>query len=135
MDSDGDLDVYFGQGGVEFSPFSSELGDQLFLNDGRGSFALSKSVLPTQSVYFNTGTVRAGDIDGDGKSDLFVGERCINGAYGVPGSGHLLFSDGKGHFVDKTDTWAPELSQLGMITDAAWTDLDGDGDLDLVVVG
>ena len=135
VDSDGDLDVYFGQGGVEFSSFSSELADQLYLNDGRGSFALSKSVLPTQSIYFNTGSVRAGDIDGDGKTDLFVGERCINGAYGVPGSGHLLFSDGKGHFVDKTDTWAPELSQLGMITDAAWTDLDGDGDLDLVVVG
>ena len=47
----------------------------------------------------------------------------------------LLRNDGKGHFVDVTDQVAPGLSHVGMVTDAVWKDVDGDGKLDLVVVG
>src|SRR5690606_4910066 len=47
----------------------------------------------------------------------------------------LLINDGKGRFEDATDAIAPDLRRLGMVTDAAWTDYDGDGDADLIVVG
>jgi hypothetical protein len=47
----------------------------------------------------------------------------------------LLQNDGKGHFTDVTATLAPELQHVGMVTDAVWCDVDGDGRLDLVVVG
>ncbi|MCW1952814.1 MAG: VCBS repeat-containing protein [Flavobacteriia bacterium] len=135
VDQDGDLDIYMGNGGIEFSKFSSELADQIYLNDGKGQFSQSAQVLPTASNYFNTAVVKSGDVDGDGDMDLFIGERSINGAYGLPGSGHLLINNGKGAFEDKTQEWAPTLSEIGMITVADFSDLDGDSDLDLVLSG
>jgi hypothetical protein len=47
----------------------------------------------------------------------------------------LLKNDGKGHFTDVTAKLAPELAHVGMVTDAVWRDVDGDGLIDLVVVG
>ena len=134
-DHDGDLDIYLGNGGIEFSKFASELADQLYLNNGTGIFSPSPHMLPTASTYFNTSVVSSGDFDQDGDTDIFVGERSITAAYGVPVNGHLLRNDGSGKFVDETDRLAPELSEIGMITDANFSDIDADGDLDLVVVG
>jgi hypothetical protein len=47
----------------------------------------------------------------------------------------LLQNDGHGHFTDVTARLAPDLEHVGMVTDAVWRDVDGDGRLDLVVVG
>src|SRR5205807_8224776 len=47
----------------------------------------------------------------------------------------LLRNDGRGRFTDVTERLAPELAHVGMVTDAVWRDVDGDGRLDLVVVG
>ena len=134
-DGDGDLDIYMGNGGIEFSKFSSELADQLYLNNGDGIFSPSPNVLPTASSYFNTSVVSTGDFDQDGDTDLFVGERSITAAYGVPVNGHLLRNDGTGIFADQTAILAPGLNEIGMITDANFNDIDTDGDLDLVVIG
>ena len=134
-DGDGDLDIYLGNGGIEFSKFSSELADQLYLNNGDGIFSPSPNVLPTASSYFNTSVVSTGDFDQDGDTDLFVGERSITAAYGVPVNGHLLRNDGTGIFADQTAILAPGLNEIGMITDANFNDIDADGDLDLVVIG
>lgn len=135
VDGDGDLDLYQGNGGVEFSKFSPQLGDHLYVNDGKGHFTLSTTPLPTDEKYFNTGAVTQADIDGDGDLDLFVGERSIVDSFGIPGSGHLLINDGKGTFKDETENRASALEQIGMITDALFVDLDNDNDEDLVVVG
>src|SRR5207302_1109042 len=40
-----------------------------------------------------------------------------------------------GHFTDVTRWLAPELEHVGMVTDAIWRDVDGDGRPDLIVVG
>jgi hypothetical protein len=42
---------------------------------------------------------------------------------------------GNGSFKDVTDSIAPELKDLGMVTDAAWVDIDGDGKPELIIVG
>jgi hypothetical protein len=79
--------------------------------------------------------VRAADVNGDGHPDLFVGGRVIPGQYPVPPSSYLLINDGQGHFTDRTAELAPDLQHLGMVTDAAWADLAGDGKKELIVVG
>jgi hypothetical protein len=53
----------------------------------------------------------------------------------MPGSGFILQNDGKGNFTDITAKVAPDLQGLGMITDAAFIDLDSDGKKELLVVG
>jgi hypothetical protein len=80
-------------------------------------------------------TVRAGDFNGDGRPDLFVGGRLAPRNYPYPARSYLLRNDG-GHFTDVTKEMCPELADAaGMITDAVWIDFDGDGRLDLVTVG
>ena len=64
-----------------------------------------------------------------------MGGRSVPGRYGIDPQSALLRNDGKGHFTDVTDKVAPGLSHVGMVTDAMWKDVDGDGKLDLVVVG
>ncbi|MEC7415249.1 MAG: VCBS repeat-containing protein, partial [Bacteroidota bacterium] len=77
----------------------------------------------------------SGDIDNDGDLDLFVGERIKIGSYGLPGSGFILINDGSGNFSNQTKEIAPSLTNIGMITDAAFEDIDSNGNLDLIVVG
>jgi hypothetical protein len=80
--------------------------------------------------------VATADFDKDGDLDLFVGIRMIPHAYGKSGKGYLLQNDGTGNFLPITELLAPELLQnIGMITDAAWADLDGDQYPELVVCG
>jgi hypothetical protein len=133
-DGDRDLDLYVASGGNEFPSSSSALIDRLYLNDGQGNFTKSDQLLPT-SRFESTGAVAATDYDGDGDQDLFVGLRLRPFLYGVPVDGYLLQNDGRGRFQNVTDELAPELKKLGMITDAVWSDIDGDQDDDLLIVG
>lgn len=133
-DMDGDLDLYVSSGGSEFSSISMALIDRLYLNDGKGNFTKSPQIFPN-GLPESTSTVIASDFDGDGDMDLFIGIRLKSGATGVPQNGYILENDGKGNFKNVTQEKAPELFDLGMITDAVWTDYDGDGDDDLIIVG
>ena len=133
-DKDGDLDLYVTSGGNDFSSVSIAWLDRLYFNDGKGNFTKSSQILPTDSPE-STSTVMASDYDGDGDLDLFVGVRLKSGAIGVPQNGYLLQNDGKGHFKNITQEMAPGLLNVGMISDAIWTDYDGDGDDDLIIVG
>ncbi|NCO63071.1 MAG: VCBS repeat-containing protein [Flavobacteriales bacterium] len=134
-DNDGDMDLYVCSGGVEFSQYSNEFLDRLYVNDGKGHFQLSNQKLPSTTSFHSTSTVIASDIDNDGDLDLFVGERSVPLKYGLPCSGFLLENDGKGNFTNITDLKANDLKNIGMITDAVFQDLDTDGDDDLIVVG
>jgi len=133
-DGDGDQDLYVASGGNEFSSASFALVDRLYFNDGQGQFSRSDQVLPTNKLV-SSATVNAGDYDGDGDADLFVGVRLRSRQYGVPPDSYLLVNDGNGQFQDVTQQLAPGLKEIGMVTDAVWSDADSDGDLDLVVVG
>ncbi|MEJ1241773.1 VCBS repeat-containing protein [Chryseolinea sp. T2] len=133
-DQDGDLDLYVATGGSEFIGSVLELTDKLYINDGKGSFTRSSQKLPI-STPESTSCVSSADFDGDGDQDLFVGGRLHTTAYGLPMNGYLLRNDGKGNFEEVANSIAPGLSGIGMITDGAFADIDGDGDPDLIVVG
>ncbi len=134
-DNDGDLDLYVCSGGVEYSQYSTDFLDRLYLNEGDGNFLLSNQKLPTKNSVHSTSTVKASDIDGDGDIDLFVGERIVPLKYGTTCSGFILQNDGLGNFKDVTNDIAKELKGIGMVTDANFQDLDKDGDEDLIIVG
>ncbi len=133
-DQDGDLDLYLVSGGVEITEFSPLLQDELYFNDGQGNFGDPKQLFPDE-VKMSTLAVDSEDIDGDGDLDLFVGERIKIGRYGAKCSGFVLENDGSGNFTDVTAQYYAGLTEIGMITDAQWTDLNGDDRPDLVVIG
>jgi hypothetical protein len=133
-DGDGDLDLYLASGGVEITEFSNLLHDQILFNDGSGNFTRSVQVFPNEQRLSTLAVVSA-DIDGDGDLDLFVGERIKIGKYGAKCSGYILENDGAGNFRDVTAEYYPGLSEIGMITGARWSDLNGDQKPDLVLIG
>lgn len=131
-DGDGDLDLYVVSGGRSFSRSSSALMDRLYLNDGQANFIKSTQSLPF-SKYHSNSTISTTDFDGDGDLDLFVGERFDAFTYGVGGRGFLFSNDGNGKFTDVTESMAPGLLDLEMVTDSEWIDIDQDGDEDLIL--
>ena len=134
-DNDGDPDLYITSGGVELSEYSEYLFDMLFINDGKGNFTSSGQKLPISEQRISSSVVISADIDNDGDMDLFVGERVKIGQYGAPCSGYLLINDGKGNFTDETIKRVSVLRDIGMITDAVFADINGDGLQDLVISG
>lgn len=132
-DGDGKLDLYVVSGGNEFTGNADALRDRLYMNDGAGHFRRVRDALP--DFFENGSTVVAGDFNGDGHPDLFVGARVVSGKYGITPHSHLLQNDGHGRFTDVTTTLATGLSEAGMVSSAVWMDYDGDQKLDLIVVG
>lgn len=131
-DNDGDLDLYTVSGSYEVPPNHPVSQDRLFINDGKGRFKQSAEALPKELT--NGSTVRGADFDKDGDLDLFVGGRVVSGAYpSAPKS--FLFKNTGGKFTDVTGQLCPQLKNLGMITDALWSDFDKDGKVDLIVTG
>jgi hypothetical protein len=104
---------------------------KLWLGDGHGLFqAASEGTLPpfTSSV----GAAVAADFDHSGMLSVFLGSRVLNGQYPAAPLSALLANRG-GKFEDITDTLAPGLREVGMVTAALWSDVDGDGWSDLLL--
>ncbi|MEO7366891.1 MAG: VCBS repeat-containing protein, partial [Gemmatimonadaceae bacterium] len=130
---DGHSDLYVVSGGNEFSGNDEQLLDRLYINDGRGNFRRSSNALP--NFRDNGSCVVAGDFNGDGHIDLFVGSRVVSRTYGLIPRSHILENNGTGGFVDVTLQKAAPLAEAGMVSSAVWVDYDNDGKLDLVVAG
>lgn len=131
LNSDGWQDLYVAKGGYSiWMPNTTALQDELYMNDGKGSFINASDKLPNVAASSKS-CIRATDVDGDGDTDLFVGGRIIPGRYPVTPESYLLINDGKGKFIRQRTAF----DMLGMITDAQWTDLNNDKRPDIVLVG
>ncbi len=131
-DGDGDMDLYVVSGGAEFGAGNELYQDRLYINDGKGNFKRAMDALPKEG--FNGSCVTALDFDGDGDMDLFVGGHVLPGSFPKPDKSMLL-QNNKGVFTNVTDTYAKELQSAGIINQAIWADVDGDGKKELSVSG
>lgn len=132
VDRDGDLDLIVVSGSNEFKDDDNALQPRLYLNDGKGAFAAGTG-LPNLKI--NAACIAATDFDKDGDVDLFIGSRLKSGQYGISPPSYLFTNDGTGVFKNYTKRYMPQSDQLGMVTDATWSDLDGDSYPELIVVG
>src|SRR5690606_30219598 len=131
VNNDGHIDLIVASGGNEYYGKDPHLLPRLYLNNGKGEF--EKKADAFNGIYVTTSTVRAGDFNNDGNIDLFIGGRAVPWEYGETPRSFLLQNDGSGKFTDVTEKYAKDLATIGMVTSAAWTDLDNDRDEDLVV--
>lgn len=131
VNGDGRLDLVVANGGQEVQEPNQMLTPRVYLNTGRQFVKMQKS-LP--EMYVNASCISSADIDADGDNDLFIGGLVMTNFYGMDPRSFVLINDGNGRFEDKTKAWLTDLIP-GMVTDAEWTDLNGDSRPDLVMVG
>lgn len=131
VDNDLDLDLVVASGGKAFSIFSTALNDRVYENLGNGQFRHLPDALSFDR-NFSSKAIAAADVNRDGKTDLFIGERFQLSTYGLPGDGKIMLNRGEQRFEQESQR---AFEKMGMITDAAFTDLNNDQWPDLIVVG
>jgi len=128
---DGNDDILVTMGGNTLPAGLPEYQPRLYYGDGHGGMhPADEDALPP--LLINAGAVAAADFDRDGWLDVFIGGRISSGQYPFAPQSALLHNHG-GKFEDVTDSLAPALREVGMVTSALWSDVDGDGWLDLLV--
>ncbi len=120
-DNDGDLDLFISN--YETVSYSATR-DSFYRNEGNGTFTRI-----TQGAWVNDSSrgvgAAWGDYDNDGFLDLYVANSEGAAAF-------LYRNRGDGSMIATT---GPVTSVPGNFIGCAWTDLDADGDIDLVVAG
>jgi enediyne biosynthesis protein E4 len=131
LNGDGHADLVLTKGGANRPAHSPDYQPTVWLGDGAGGFRPAPpSTLPELPI--SVGAAAAADFDRDGRIDLFLGGRLLPGAYPRTPRSALLAHRG-GRYEDVTDTVAPGLRDVGLVTAALWTDVDDDGWLDLLL--
>ena len=128
-DGDGDKDLLVVTGGNEFPDNNPFLQDRLFINTN-GEFTEKPNAIPYLNNHASVAV--SSDLDKDGDLDLFIGGRVLSSRYGLIPASYLLLNDGLGQFSVLENK---KMRYIGMVTDAVWEDLDGNGFEDLIVVG
>jgi enediyne biosynthesis protein E4 len=121
-DLDGDNDLIALAGGYENALESAYIHYLYINNDG----VFSRSRLPL--APFPASVVRPFDADHDGDMDLFIGARIKYKRFPFAPDSWVLYNE--------NGTFSSERAvsiDLGMVTDAVWSDYDGDGWEDLVI--
>ncbi|MEH6658255.1 VCBS repeat-containing protein [Leeuwenhoekiella marinoflava] len=131
VNGDGFQDLVVVSGGNEKDDGADFYLDRYYENDTKGSF-VKKDI--ENGVAESGSKVIAADYDVDGDIDFFIGGRIKPHEYPLPATSQLLVNQ-DGNLKNITEELAPEFKDLGLVTDAVWSDVDIDGDQDLLVVG
>ncbi len=126
FNGDGKNDLIVATGGADFYNRMKPLQDSYF---SQNDTTFEPAALP--EMYGNGSVIIASDYDQDGDLDLFIGNQMVTNDFGqIPKSYLLQNNEGAFSIVENA-----ALEHVGMVTDAVWSDFDGDGMEDLVVVG
>jgi hypothetical protein len=131
VNNDGDTDLVVASGGNEFYGNDAHNTPRVYLNDAKAGFTKLENAFT--DLYITASSVTPYDFNGDGYPDLFIGGRAVPWGYGQIPQSYLLLNDKTGRFKDVTAAYAPELTNVGFVTNALWFDIDKDGDKDLLL--
>jgi len=126
FNQNGRADLLIGTGGADFDNKAKPLND-LYYTAQDTMFV--KQQLPES--FQNASVLAVHDYDNDGDLDVFVGNQAVTNDFGRPSQSILLRND-KGTFSIDTAT---SFTNVGMITDAVWSDFNADGTKDLILIG
>lgn len=123
VNNDGFVDILLANGGDYDSP-GTPVSSYVFLNQGQGKPFHDAS----NDVFGSTKTlarvIRVRDVNQDGFADILVGTTYQT-------QSRLFLGSAEGEFTDVTETNLPSLQ--ASIGDLEFGDIDGDGDLDVVL--
>jgi len=135
-DQDGDQDLYVVNGGNDPMRAGDYYQDRLYINTPSG---FKRSLIALPKMPTSGQEVVIGDLDQDGKPDLFVGGRIVAGKYPEAAKAYILKNEGGTdenlRFLDVTLNYAPDLREAGLVTAAIWNDYNQDGLTDLILTG
>jgi hypothetical protein len=116
-------DIFVADTGYDAPPYPGH-SNELALSTPQGKLVDASGNLPPESGY--THSACAADVNGDGSTDLYIGN--INDA-----PAEILLNDGTGHFTAEANALPPEFYSGGGFLRCLLVDVNGDGAPDLIL--